>query len=115
MTPADYGRIGQIVRGEYGYLEKFAERIANGQQPLNGNLENYAQMYAEAGRGTYHQVERTVMADAGFTREFNILHPAEHCVGCLGETARGKVPIGALLPVGGRTCRRRCRCTLGYS
>lgn len=114
MTKADYGRVGQIVRREYGFLEKFAEGISNGTVPLDGRLEQRAIQYAEAGRGTYHQIERTVMMEAGYTREFNILHPAEHCGGCLAETARGKVPIGSLVPVGSRTCRRRCRCTLGY-
>jgi hypothetical protein len=115
MTAADYGRVGQIVRGEYGFLEGFARGIASGKVPLDGRFTERAKQYAQAGRGTYHQTERAIMKAAGMTKEWNILHPADHCGGCLGETARGKVPIGSLIPIGGRTCRRKCRCTLGFS
>lgn len=115
MSPADYGRVGQIVRGEYGWLERFARDLASGKQRLDGTFAQRALQYAEAGRDTYHQTERAVMKAAGFTREWNILHPADHCAGCLGETALGKVPIGSLIPIGRRDCRRRCRCSLGFS
>jgi hypothetical protein len=114
MTATDYGRVGAIVRSEYGFLENFAAKIADGRLPLDGRLTQYAAQYAQAGRKTYHQTERAVMKAAGKTMEFNILHPAEHCGGCLAETGRGYVPIGSLVPVGDRQCRRNCRCTLGY-
>jgi hypothetical protein len=51
------------------------------------------------------------------TREWNVLHPADHCEGvgsCIEQTARGKVPIGSLIPVGDRRCLRRCHCTIEY-
>jgi hypothetical protein len=115
MTPADYGRVGQIVREQYGFLERFAGQLARGEQALDGRFTERAKMYAEAGRKTYHQTERAVMRAAGFTREWNILHPADHCAGCLAATAMGKVPIGTLPAIGARDCRTRCRCTLGFS
>lgn len=114
LTAADYGRVGQIIRGEYQFLENFAAGIANGSIPLDGRVVARAQMYAEAGRDTYHQVERAGMQSTGRTMERNILHPADHCGQCLGETARGWVPIGVLIPIGRRTCLRRCRCSLDY-
>lgn len=114
LTQADYGRVGQIVRSEYHYLEQRALAIASGKTPLDGRLQMYAQMYAQAGRQTYHAVERTVMLDAGFTQERNVLHPAEHCQGCLRETARGWVPIGALVPITQRDCLRNDQCSLEY-
>lgn len=115
LGAADYGRIGQIVRGEYGWLEGFAREIASGKQGLDGRFTERAKQYAQAGRKTYHQTERAVMREAGYRFEFNQLHPADHCAGCLGETARGRVPIGSLIPIGDRICRRKCRCSLGYA
>lgn len=114
LTAADYGRIGQIVRGEYGFLEGFARDLASGKQALDGRFTERAKQYAQAGRKTYHQTERAVMRAAGYTTEFNKLGIAEHCGGCLAETARGHVPIGSLVPIGDRQCRRKCRCSLGY-
>lgn len=114
MTPADYGRVGQIVRGEYGFLEAFARKIATGKMPLDGRIQGYALQYALAGRDTYHMTERATMTAAGFRFELNVLHPADHCEMCLDETARGRVPIGSLIPIGRRTCRRFCKCSLSY-
>jgi hypothetical protein len=115
LTADDYGRIGAIVKKEYQFLERFARGIANGKVPLDGRVVQRAMMYAEAGRDTYHQVERATMAKAGFRFERNVLHPADHCGDCLGETAKGAVPIGTLIPIGRRQCLRRCRCTLTYT
>lgn len=110
----DYGRLGGIVKKEYQFLERFAQGMANGTIPLDGRLPQRAMMYVEAGRKTYHQVERATMAKAGFRWEQNMLHPADHCGGCLGETARGRVKIGRLVAIGQRQCLSRCRCTISY-
>lgn len=114
LSQADYGRIGQIIRGEYGFLEKFAQGIARGTVPLDGNFLQRALQYAEAGRDSYHQTERASARRAGKREERNILHPADHCGGCLGESARGWVKIGQLIPIGRRICRRKCRCSLRF-
>lgn len=114
LSQADYGRIGQIIRGEYAFLEKFAQGIASGKVPLDGNFLQRALQYAEAGRDSYHQTERASARRAGKREERNILHPADHCAGCLGESARGWVRIGELIPIGRRICRRKCRCSLRF-
>lgn len=113
LSPADYGRVGQIVRAEYGYLAKFAKEIRRGL-PLDGRFLRRVELYTEAGRITYHQVERAEMRTRGFDLEENILAVADHCDGCLDATARGRVAIGSLPPVGRRTCRSRCRCRIRY-
>jgi hypothetical protein len=110
----DYGRIGAIVKKEYQYLERLSRGISSGKIPLDGRIVQRAQLYAQAGRDTYHQVERATMAKAGYRFEANVLHPADHCGGCLGETARGRVRIGQLIPVGRRDCLRNCRCSMAY-
>ena len=50
MRPQDYGRVGQIVREQYGYLRGFARDIASGKQRLDGTLGVRASMYTQAGR-----------------------------------------------------------------
>ena len=50
MTPADYGRVGQIVREQYGYLKGFAADIASGKQKLDGTLARRASLYSQSAR-----------------------------------------------------------------
>lgn len=114
LTADDFGRVGAIVKKEYMFLENFSRGIASGRIPLDGRVVVRAQMYAQAGRDTYHQVQRATMTKAGFRFERNVLHAADHCGGCLGETARGIVKIGQLIPIGRRDCLRNCRCTLDF-
>jgi hypothetical protein len=117
MTPADYGRVGQLVRRQYDYLAGFATEIQDGL-PLDGRMTTRAGMYASAARGTYHQVERSEQRARGFDQERNVLGPVEnHCTGrgsCEEETRRGWVPIGDLIPVTGRLCKTNCKCRLVY-
>jgi hypothetical protein len=114
LTADDYGRIGAIVKKEYQFLEKFTRGISTGRVPLDGRVPQRAMMYVEAGPPPSNRGPPATMAKAGFRWEQNILHPADHCGGCLGETARGRVRIGKLVPIGRRQCLRRCRCTLSY-
>jgi hypothetical protein len=117
LTQKDLGRIGQLIRYEYDRLYGFALEISTGAVKLDGRLSDRATQYGEAGRHSYELIRRQVMIEAGMTREWNVLHPADHCEGvgsCIEQTARGKVPIGSLIPVGDRRCLRRCHCTIEY-
>ena len=114
MTQADFGRVGAQLRSEYAYLDGFAGEIDAGIQPLNGNIGRRAGDYIHAGRGTYDRTQIAAMREAGMTEEKNVLHPAEHCEGpnsCIEQRDRGWVPLGELVPIGDRRCRRRCKCT----
>lgn len=117
LTQADYGRVGNVVRGEYGFLERFAVGLSNGSIATDGRFVDRANMYAEAGRDTYHQIQRASMRDAGWRYESNKLNPAEHCEGtnsCVEQTDRGRVRIGQLIPIGRRRCLRKCKCELEF-
>lgn len=114
MTQSDYGRVGQIVRGQYAYLNNFAAQIAGGL-PMNGAIEQRAGMYAQAGRMTHEDIRRELERGRGRTHERNILHPADHCGDCVAMRDRGRVPIGTLIPLGKRQCKTKCRCTIEYS
>lgn len=114
MTPQDTGRVGRILRDEYAYLANFAQQVKSGQQRLDGSLVARANLYAQAPRGTYHAVEERGMMEQGKTECRNVLGPADHCEGCLTETAKGWVPIGAITPIGQRLCLSNCRCRLAF-
>ncbi|HEU4564134.1 MAG TPA: hypothetical protein VFS05_05785 [Gemmatimonadaceae bacterium] len=114
LTSQDTGRVGQMVRQQYAYLQRFAEQIERGQQPLDGRFARRAMLYAQAGRAAYHLTEREEMRARGFDREANILAASDHCDLCVSETERGPVPIGSLIPIGQRTCMVNCRCRIRY-
>jgi hypothetical protein len=114
MTPADYGRAGQRIERQYRYLRGFAEDIASGRQPLSDRLLQRAAMYSEAGRSTFHYVERGEMEVRGMTEERSVLHADDSCEGCLQAEANGWVPIGEAVPIGERDCLTKCRCTIDY-
>lgn len=113
MDATAFGRTGQIIRSEYGYLEGWIAEIQAGA-PLDGRLNARASLYAQAGRGTFHLVQAEEMVKQGTDLEANVLHPAEHCAECLAQTDMGWVEIGTLVPVGSRECMRNCRCTISY-
>lgn len=113
LTRSDFGRIGQIVRGQYAYLENFAREIRRGLV-LDGRFLRRVQLYAEAGRRTYHLVERARMLERGVTEERSVLHPADHCGECVDEAAKGWSPVSSIIPIGERTCLTGCHCTMEY-
>lgn len=112
MTPADFGRVGARMKEQLRFLDKFAAQIDAGL-PLDGRFNRRAQLYALAARQTAHRTETTVAQTRGFDEERNILQAGESCEGngsCVAESARGWVPVGTLIPIGGRLCLGRCRC-----
>jgi hypothetical protein len=114
MTPADFGRVGAAVRKQYKFLDNFIAEIRSGKQIADGTLFNRAKMYPASARVQFHE-NQTAMLDAlGYTEERNVLHPAEHCVGCLDMSALGWVPIGTLVPIGERDCVGNDRCSVRY-
>lgn len=118
LIARDYGRLGRVVRNEYAWIRNLRGQIEGGL-PLDGRFLNRAALYAQAGRETYHKIERQVALEQGHTIERNVLaREAVHCVGgrsCPGETARGWVVVGQLVPIGQRLCARNCKCTIEYS
>lgn len=118
LTQKDYGRLGRVVRNEYAWIRNLRTLIDQGL-PLDGRFLARTALYAQAGRETYHKVERQVELEKGNTLERNILaREAVHCTGpisCPNETARGWVVVGQLRPIGQRACGRNDKCAIEYS
>jgi hypothetical protein len=113
MTDADLGRVGQIVRIHYQALEGWVQEI-NAGWVLDGRLASRSRLYVQAGRTTFHAVERDGMATRGFDEERSVLHDAEHCAECVLEAAKGFQPIGQMIPVGSRQCLSNDKCSVEY-
>ena len=116
MRPSDYGRAGQIIRGQYAYLRNFANQIADGTQRLDGTFIRRAEMYTQAGRNSFYQSAHANMK-AGVTHVMSNRHARDSCIDCIELDGRWFV-IGDpryRLP-GNRQCRVNCRCseTYGY-
>lgn len=113
LTSSDYGKVGAAVRMQYEYLDKFTKEIRRGL-PLDGRFLSRASMYPKSARPFFHDEQRALLDDTGYSEERNVLHPAEHCDECMDQSAAGWVPIGTLIPIGGRTCLGNDQCTMRY-
>jgi hypothetical protein len=116
MTPGDLGRVGQLVRTQYGYLERFADGIARGRVAVGGaGFLARAEMYAQAGRGTHEafvqsDARKAAAALGGVLEARNLLGDAQHCDECPALSRRGWIPDADMPPPGMRDCLTRCPC-----
>ena len=114
MTPADYGRAGQIVREQYGYLKRFAGQIASGEQRLDGTLDRRAQLYTQAGRETFYRSKHANFRE-GVAMVRSIKNARDSCRECIdlhGKWFRVGDPAYKL--PGERICTKNCRCSEEY-
>ena len=113
MTQADWGRVGQELRFQYGKLDNFAKQIASGEVKLDGRINWRAKLYGEASRGTHEQEKRSMSSMKGLTEEMRILHSKESCNGCQ-KNAGFWAPIGTLPKIGSQDCATSCLCTFDF-
>lgn len=112
MTPVEWGRNGQILRGEWRYLAGFAQAIANGElTPAQAAAR--ARLYAGKAYSRFWAEDQLRQIAAGMVEErwIDTKLPGE-CDSCAALAARGWVPIGTLpSPGDGSTeCLGACRC-----
>jgi len=111
MRPADYGRAGQIIREQYGYLKEFAKQIESGEQPLTGRFGQRAQLYSQAGRETFYRSKHANrQPDIEMVR--SIRHARDSCVECVSLDGKWfRVGDPAYKLPGQRICSKKCRCS----
>jgi hypothetical protein len=115
MGSAEYGSIGQKLRLEYDYLQRFASDLLLSRLSVPMALARIG-LYAESVRGSYWHGEALRQQRQGYSLMRRILDSqAQHCSDCLAFAARGIVPIGSVPLPGQRcACGARCRCTVRY-
>ena len=115
LSQADYGRIGQRLRSEYAYLQKFASSLLADR--LSGPLAlARITLYAESVRSSWWEGLSIRRGREGYSLMRRVLDSqAQHCQDCLVYSSRGMVPIGAVPLPGQRcACRARCKCSVRY-
>jgi hypothetical protein len=114
LTPVDFGRVGQIVREQYGYLKGFAADIASGKQRLDGTLGVRARLYSQAARTSLYKSKAANMR-LEVTHVRTRRSARDSCRQCLdldGKVFRINDPSFPL--PGQRICRANCQCHLEY-
>lgn len=122
MTSVEYGRNGQILRGEYQALAGFAQDIADGKlTPAQAAAR--AKLYAGKAYSRFWAEHSLQQANSGATTEQWITAADERVctggerLGCNELGALGPQPIGTLPnPGDGSTeCLGACRCSKEYA
>lgn len=115
MGSAEFGRIGQRLRAEYGYLQNFVSDLLGGRVSTAMAVARIG-LYAQSVRGSYWQGTELREQERGFSLMRRKLDAqAQHCQDCIDYAARGIVPIGSLPMPGQRcACRARCKCSVEY-
>jgi len=115
MSASDYGRIGQKLRQEYHYLERFVRDMLNGAVS-SAHALNRIGLYAESVRSSYWEGTTVRQEQQGYSLMRRILDgQAVHCEDCIGFSRKGIVPIGSLPLPGQRCqCQSNCKCRVEY-
>lgn len=119
LNSSDFGRTGQIVRGEYDHFRNLLNDIESGKQRLDGTLDVRLRQYGQNGRTIYHDFEREDRAVQGYDEARRILNGRDNCKtstrpGCVDVAARGFVPLAQVVMIGSCTCLNNCRCDMSY-
>lgn len=115
MGPREYGRIGQRLRAEYTYLERFARDIVAGR--VSGAMAlARVQLYAESVRSSYWEGTTIRQEKQGYSMMRRVLDSqAKHCSDCIRFASMGLRPIGSLpLPSQRCACGANCKCSVEY-
>lgn len=115
MTASDYGRIGQRLRQEYAYLQRFTQDLLEQRVSVPMALARI-KLYASSVKGSYWQGTELRQQEQGYGLMRRILDPmANHCDDCIRYSRMGNKPIGSL-PLPGQRCEcgANCKCSVQY-
>jgi hypothetical protein len=115
MTQGDWGRLGRMLRDQYGFLDKFTAELSGlSEAQIMARLE----MYTNASREAYERAHGLVAKRLGMDEEHWYVSPEkENCDSCLAAEAQGWQPIETFPePGAGDLCEgfTNCGCEKGY-
>jgi len=124
MTPREWGAVGAQLRGQYRYLDAFADQVAAGEL-TPGQIRYRSQMYINSSRQAFWRVRDFKEQDKGMTEERWITIGDENvCSACTDAGHMGWQPIGTFAaPGSGQVLRdpethcvglTNCRCRKEY-
>lgn len=86
MTFGDHGRLGQMLRQQYRYLNTFADQVASGAVDLDRALKR-AELYIDASRNAYERGHAVAWGVA--LPVYPGVHPNCHCSWSISEHGTG--------------------------
>lgn len=115
MTAREWGKVGSVIKDQYGYLEAFGRQIDADEITLGPGFLSRAESYASFGSHVYENFVRDGMIEAGMTEAFNSLGgSAQSCAECPALEATGWMPIEDMPEIGERECSVGCNCSIEY-
>lgn len=115
LGQADYGRIGQRLRDDYGRINRLIIDVQDGKISLAQAL-NRANGYVGNSRIAFWETERTVQSTPEPGKviiERRLLRAHKNCRDCLNYAAAGWQPIGVLpVPAVACACGTNCKCRM---
>lgn len=111
LGKSEISALGNVLKKQYAYLDKFRLGIENDEIKLNARLVARARLYAQAVMVTYQKAVAAREEQAGVGLYKLVLGAAENCDDCVADAALGFVEIGSLPEIGDRACVSNCRCS----
>jgi hypothetical protein len=121
MSYADWGRVGVMLKQQYGYLHSFAKDLESGKSVGSAALARVA-LYPKAAREAYERGHKVALMKSAKppTEQRWSLGLAEHCEDCIALNSLGWQAInddpfmGAFPGSGDTACLSNCKCTIMY-
>ncbi len=104
------GKLGAVLKSQYGYLDRFRVQIENEEISLGARTVARARLYGQAVLNTYDNAVVARERKAGVKMGVWVLTAAEHCEGCLEQAAKGERPLKDIPPIGSQDCKSNCKC-----
>lgn len=116
MNQSDWGKVGNRLKREYGYLSKFVRRLEKGKIP-KAITPNRAKRYANSVIMSYHEtVHKEATKDSVSEIKVRLVQNSkEGCEECAADAARGWVNVEDMDELGTRICGNFCLCDLEFS
>lgn len=123
MTQRDWGKVGAKIQWQYGYLSKFAQKVANGtlsaissayrsRQYASALYISFSSAYLEAQTEGNAEVTKAEREDELLCRL--IQNSEEGCEECTADAAEDWMPISDMTPIGDRICGDFCKCFIEF-
>lgn len=114
MTQSDWGKVGSILKREYGFINNLIDDFYYGTITV-GQLRARLQAYSNKANYTYHLMRAKAQKGAGRVRYMRVLNAKESCPTCPPKAGKWgdfeSLELG--LPADGNdACGSFCKCTV---
>jgi hypothetical protein len=118
MTQADWGRVGAKIRWQYGYLSKFARKIARGgisEAATASRAKSYASSIFVSFSRTFQKAQETFVEGGKNPERCRLVTNSEEgCPECAADEAEGWMSIDDMGEIGSRICGDFCKCDIVF-